>query len=70
LNLRAVPPYVGSHIGIVVDSVTEVLDIKASEIEDAPFFGATIDTNYILGMAKIGKEIKILLDMECLLTEQ
>ena len=58
------------NIGIVVDSVTEVLDIKASEIEDAPSFGATIDTDYILGMAKIGKEIKILLDMEYLLTEQ
>ena len=58
------------NIGIVVDSVTEVLNIKASEIEDTPSFGANIDTDYIVGMAKIGKEIKILLDMECLLTEQ
>ena len=57
-----------TNIGIVVDSVTEVLDIKASEIEDAPSFGANIKTNYILGIAKIGKKIKILLDMECLLS--
>ena len=56
------------NMGIAIDSVTEVLDIKASEIEDAPSFGINLDTGYILGMAKMEGGIKILLDMEYLLT--
>jgi purine-binding chemotaxis protein CheW len=38
-------------MGIVVDSVSEVLNIKAADIEDTPSFGAKIDTGYMLGMA-------------------
>ena len=52
------------QIGIVVDAVSEVLNIKAEDIEDAPVFGTTLDTGYILGMAKVGKGIKILLDID------
>ncbi|MGV8057196.1 MAG: chemotaxis protein CheW [Smithellaceae bacterium] len=51
-------------MGIVVDSVSEVLNIKAAEIEDTPNFGTRLDTAYILGMAKIGKTVKILLDID------
>ena len=40
------------RIGIVVDSVSEVLNIKAGEIEETPAFGARLDTDFILGMAK------------------
>ena len=40
------------HTGIVVDSVSELVNIKSSEIEDAPTFGANLKTDYILGMAK------------------
>jgi purine-binding chemotaxis protein CheW len=50
--------------GIVVDSVSEVLNIKSGEIENTPDFGARLDTAYILGMAKIGEGIKILLDID------
>ncbi len=50
--------------GIVVDSVSEVLNIKASDIEDTPEFGAALDTEYILGMAKTEEEVKILLDID------
>ena len=56
-----------ANVGVIVDSVTEVLDIKTSEIEDTPFFGAGIDTNYILAMAKKKDGVKILLDMDRLL---
>ena len=51
------------QIGIVVDSVSEVLNIKADEIEDTPTFGARLNTDYILGMAKMGGGVKILLDI-------
>jgi purine-binding chemotaxis protein CheW len=36
-------------MGLVVDSVSEVLNIKAADIEDTPSFGAKIDTGYMLG---------------------
>jgi purine-binding chemotaxis protein CheW len=51
-------------MGIVVDSVSEVLNIKAADIEDTPSFGASLDTTYILGMAKSGQGVKILLDID------
>ena len=55
------------RIGIVVDFVSEVANIKAEEVEDAPTFGSQLNTEYILGMAKIGKGVKILLDIDRIL---
>ena len=51
-------------IGIVVDSVSEVLNIKGEEIEDTPTFGTKLNTDYILGMAKMDGDVKILLDID------
>ena len=50
--------------GIVVDHVQEVLDIDGQDIEEAPQFGSSVDTNFILGMGKIGDTVKILLDID------
>jgi purine-binding chemotaxis protein CheW len=50
--------------GIAVDHVQEVLDIAGEDIEDAPQFGSTVDTDFILGMGKIGDSVKILLDID------
>jgi purine-binding chemotaxis protein CheW len=50
--------------GIVVDHVQEVLDIASQDIEEAPQFGEAVDTNFILGMGKIGDSVKILLDID------
>ena len=50
--------------GIVVDAVCEVLEIAADGIEPAPRFGASIRTDFILGMAKQGAGFVILLDMD------
>ena len=50
-------------IGIVVDSVSEVLNVRTENIEEPPTFG-TLDTEYILGMAKIDSGVKILLDID------
>ena len=57
-------------MGIVVDSVSEVLHIKAGEIEPTPSFGARLDTEYILGMAKCGQGVKILLDIDRVIGSQ
>ena len=51
------------NTGIVVDRVQEVLDIDGEQIEEAPQFGASVDTDFILGMGKIGESVKILLDI-------
>lgn len=57
-------------IGIVVDSVSEVLNIKAEEIEDTPTFGTRLNTDYILGMAKMEGRVKILLDIDRVLSAE
>ncbi len=56
------------QIGIVVDAVSEVLNIKEEEIENAPSFGTSINMDYILGMAKIDSGVKILLDIDKVLS--
>jgi purine-binding chemotaxis protein CheW len=57
-------------IGILVDSVSEVLNIKEADIEDTPNFGSRLNTNYILGMAKTGGRVRILLEIDRVLREQ
>ncbi len=57
-------------IGIVVDAVSEVLNIKEQEIEETPAFGTRLNTEYILGMAKIEGGVKILLDIDKVLNPQ
>ena len=56
-------------IGVVVDAVSEVLNIKGDDIEDTPTFGTKLNTDYILGMAKMEGGVKILLDIDCVLSE-
>jgi len=50
--------------GIIVDRVQEVLDVPGQDIEEAPQFGATVNTDFILGMGKVGDSVKILLDID------
>jgi purine-binding chemotaxis protein CheW len=56
------------RMGIVVDAVSEVLNVKEADIEDTPTFGIAMRTDYILGMAKAGGGVKILLDIEKVVT--
>ena len=53
-----------TQMGLIVDGVEEVLNIAESEIEETPDFGAQLDTDYILGMAKIKGAVKALLDID------
>ncbi len=57
-------------IGIVVDAVSEVLNIQESEIEETPQFGTSLNTDYILGMAKMEGGVKILLDIDRVLSAE
>ncbi|MCD6293532.1 MAG: purine-binding chemotaxis protein CheW [Deltaproteobacteria bacterium] len=57
-------------IGVVVDLVSEVLNIKEEDIEDTPAFGTKLDTDYILGMAKIEGGVKILLNIDRVLSTE
>jgi purine-binding chemotaxis protein CheW len=50
--------------GIVVDHVQEVLDIEGENIEEAPQFGSSVNTDFILGIGKVGESVKILLDID------
>lgn len=52
------------QLGIIVDAVSDVLNIAASDIEDTPDFGAGSVPPYLLGMAKIKGKVKILLDID------
>jgi purine-binding chemotaxis protein CheW len=57
-------------VGIVVDSVSEVMNIRSEDIENTPAFGVGVDTDYILGMAKSEKDVKILLDIDRVLSHE
>lgn len=57
-------------MGIVVDGVAEVLNLSDTDIEDTPTFGQEVVTTYLLGMAKIKGKVKILLDIDQVLTTQ
>ena len=57
-------------MGIIVDGVSEVLNLNASEIEDTPDFGEDVAGQYLLGMAKVKGKVKILLDIDRVLSTQ
>jgi purine-binding chemotaxis protein CheW len=52
------------QVGLVVDTVSEVLNLAGADIENTPDFGAQLSTPFILGMAKVKGKVKILLDID------
>ncbi len=57
-------------MGIAVDSVSEVLHINDNDIQDTPTFGNDLKTDYLLGMAKMEGRVKILLNIDRVLTRE
>ncbi len=51
-------------IGVMVDSVSAVIDMHGSEIEQAPNFGASVRTDFIAGMGKLGGQFIVILDID------
>lgn len=56
-------------IGLVVDAVSDVLEVPASEMRPAPELGAGVDTEFISGMVTLGERMTVLLDIERLLSD-
>ena len=57
-------------LGIIVDEVSEVLDISGENIEAPPSMGTNVETHFIMGMAKTDNAVKILLDIDNVLSQQ
>jgi len=57
-------------MGIIVDEVSDVLDIDKNQIEPPPSFGANIRTDFILGMGKVEHKVLTMLDIDRVLSEQ
>lgn len=51
-------------VGLVVDSVSEVLTIKAADVEPPPELGGDVDTSFLTGVAKAGESLVALLTIE------
>lgn len=60
----------GLEIGVIVDKVSEVLDISDQEIEDVPSFGTDVSTDYLLGIGNTNGRVRLLLDIDRILTPQ
>ena len=56
--------------GAVVDGVSEVLNLGPGDIEDTPDFGGAVAAAGLLGMAKVKGRVKILLDIDHVMTHQ
>jgi len=55
-------------VGIVVDGVSDVIQLKPDAIRPAPEFGAAVDTAYILGLSEVGDSMVIVMDIERLMS--
>jgi len=61
----------GEHritMGILVDEVAEVVDLKDEQIEPPPAFGTTVSTDFLLGMGKLAQKVVMLLDIDQVLS--
>ena len=56
--------------GLIVDGVSEVCEIKPENIEEKPALGTQVHSEYILGIAKVGGQMKILLNIEKVLSAE
>ncbi|MDB5103454.1 MAG: cheW3 [Fibrobacteres bacterium] len=57
-------------MGIIVDEVSEVLDVASAQIEPPPSFGSAVDVSFIMGMGKVGNKVVQLLDADRILMRQ
>jgi purine-binding chemotaxis protein CheW len=55
-------------MGIMADSVRQVIDLNPQDIEEPPSFGTRVNVDYLLGMARSGKQFCLLLDTEKVLS--
>jgi purine-binding chemotaxis protein CheW len=56
--------------GVVVDGVSDVLDVAAADVQPVPDMGTTVDTEYLKGLTSAGTHMVLLLDVDRLLQPQ
>lgn len=62
---------IGSRtVGMVVDSVSDVITLTPDEIKPAPEMGTALNTDYLIGLGTLGERMLILLDIDRLLSEE
>lgn len=59
---------VATTMGVVVDEVSEVVDIPESAVDETPRFGADVETDFVLGIGKLADKVVMLLDIDRVLT--
>ena len=57
-------------VGMVVDGVSDVITLKAEQIKPPPEFGASLDTQYLLGLGTVEERMIILVDIERLMSSR
>jgi purine-binding chemotaxis protein CheW len=60
----------GITMGVLVDAVSEVLEVAAEQIEPPPSFGMSVSTDFILGMGKVEEKVVMLLDVDKVLASE
>jgi purine-binding chemotaxis protein CheW len=55
-------------MGVLADSVSQVIELSADEIEQTPSFGTRVKTEYLLGMGALGKKFCLILDIDKVLS--
>jgi purine-binding chemotaxis protein CheW len=60
----------GIEIGVIVDRVSEVVDIASSDIEPIPSFGSDVNTKYLLGIGNTNGRVRLLLDIDFVIAEE
>lgn len=65
-----VTEFAGGVMGLIVDTVSDIMNIAAGDISPAPDFGTRINTEFIAGMARTGETLVLLLNVDKVLTDE
>ncbi|MEZ2419922.1 chemotaxis protein CheW [Luteibacter sp. RCC_6_2] len=60
----------GRQFGVVVDAVSDVIDVLPAAVRPVPDMGTTVDTEYLKGLTSVGERMVLLLDVDRLLQPQ
>ena len=60
----------GRVVGMVVDSVSDVITLTPDQIKDAPQMGSLLDTDYLIGLGTLNERMLILMDIDRLMSSE
>ncbi|WP_093384514.1 chemotaxis protein CheW [Variovorax sp. OV329] len=60
----------GRVVGMVVDSVSDVITLEPAQIKEAPQMGSLLDTDYLIGLGTVGERMLILMDIDRLMSSE